>query len=111
MVVSRRVLESFLWLLHCLPLACEVRGSLREDEPLSCRRRVYFRRDCTLLVMLWVGLVCVPKGCVERDIQDNIAEEVGIIRNDMDDRRRVVRLGLVDLCAVRGMVDRWLGLG
>ena len=92
-VVSRRVLESFLWLLHCLPLACEIRGSFREDEPLSCRSRVYFRRGCTLLVMLWVGLVCVPEGCVEWDIQVSIAEEVGIIRNVMDDRFRVVRLG------------------
>ena len=93
MVVRRRVLESSLWLLHCLPLACGRRGSLREDEPLSCRSRVYFRRGCTLLVMLWVGLVCVPEGCVEWDIQVSIAEEVCIIRNDMDDRRRVVRLG------------------
>ena len=93
MVVSRRVLESSLRILHCLPLACGRRGSLREDEPLSCRSRVYFRRDCTLLVMLWVGLVCVPEGCVEWDIQVSIAEEVGIIRNDMDDRRRVVWLG------------------
>ena len=92
-VVSRRVLGSSLWLLHCLPLACEVRGSLREDEPLSCRSRGYFRRGCTLLVMLWVGLVCVPEGCVECDIQVSIAEEVGIIRDDMDDRRRVERLG------------------
>ena len=92
-VVSRRVLVSSLWLLHCLPLACEVRGSLREDEPLSCRSRVYFRRGCTLLVMLWRGLVCVPEGCVECDIQVSIAEGVGIIRDDMDDRRRVVRLG------------------
>ena len=63
-VVSRRVLKSPLWLLHCLPLACEVHGSLRENEPLSCRSRVYFRRGCTLLVMLWVGLVCVPEGSV-----------------------------------------------
>ena len=86
-VVSRRVLESSLWLLHCLPLACGRRGSL------SCRSRVYFRRGCTLLVILWVGLVCVPEGCVEWDIQVSIAEEVGIIRDDMDDRRRVVRLG------------------
>ena len=35
MVVSRRVLESFLGLLHCLPLACGRRGSLREDEPVK----------------------------------------------------------------------------
>ena len=63
-VVSRRVLESSLWLLHCLSLACERRGSLREDEPLSGRSRVYFRRGCTLLVMLWLGLVCVPEGSV-----------------------------------------------
>ena len=40
-----------------------------------------------------MGLVCVPEGCVEWDIQVSIAEEVGIIRDDMDDRRRVVRLG------------------
>ena len=93
MGVSRRVLGSSLWLLHCLPSACGRRGSLREDEPLSCRSRVYFRRGCTLLVMLWVGLVCVPEGCVEWDIQVIIAEEGGIIRNDMDDQRRVVRLG------------------
>jgi hypothetical protein len=33
----------------------------------------------------------VPEGCVEWDIQVSIAEEVGIIRDDMDDRRRVVR--------------------
>ena len=91
--VSRRVLESSLWLLHCLPLACGRRGSLREDEPLSCRSRVYFRRGCTLLLMLWMGLVCVPEGCVGWDIQVIIAEEVGIMRNDMDDQRRVVRLG------------------
>ena len=37
--------------------------------------------------------MCVPEGCVEWDIQVSIAEEVGIIRDDMDDRRRVVRLG------------------
>ena len=46
-----------------------------------------------MLVMLWRGLVCVPEGGVEWDIQVSIAEEVGIIRNVMDDRRRVVRLG------------------
>ena len=93
MVVRRRVLESSRWLLHCLPLACGRRGSLREDDPLSCRSRVYFHWGCTLLVMLWMGLVCVPEGCVEWDIQVIIAEEVGIIRNGMDDRRRVVQLG------------------
>ena len=93
MIVRRRVLESSLWLLHCLPLACGRRGSLREDEPLSCRSRAYFRRGCTLLVMLWTGLMCVPKGCFEWDIQVSIAGEVGIIKNDMDDRCRVVRLG------------------
>ena len=93
MVVSRRVLESSLWLLHCLPLACGRRRSLREDKLLSCRSRVYFCRGCTLLVMLWMGLVCVPEGCVEWNIQVSTAEEVGIIRDDMDDRRRVVRLG------------------
>ena len=92
-VVSRRVLESSLWLLHCLPLACEVRGSLREDEPLSGRSCVVVHRGCTLLVMLWVGLVYVSEGCVEWDIQISIAEEVGIIRNVIDDRLRVVRLG------------------
>ena len=64
-----------------------------------------------MLLTLWVGLVCVPEGGVEWDIQVITAEEVVIIRNDMDDRRRVVRLGLVDHCAVRDMVDRWLGLG
>ena len=37
--------------------------------------------------------MCVPEGCVEWDIQVSIAEEVGIIRDDMDDRRRVVRYG------------------
>ena len=37
--------------------------------------------------------MCVPEGCVEWDIQVGIAEEGGIIRDDMDDRRRVVRLG------------------
>ena len=67
-VVSRRVLGSSLWVLHCLPLACGRRGSQREDEPLSCRSRVYFRRGCTLLLMLWMGLVCVPEGGVECDI-------------------------------------------
>ena len=46
-----------------------------------------------MLVMLWVGLVCVPEGCVECDIQVSIAGEVGIIRNDMNDRRRVVQWG------------------
>ena len=40
-----------------------------------------------------MGLVCVPEGYVKWYIQVSIAEEVGIIRNDMDDRRRVVRLG------------------
>ena len=55
--------------LHCLPLACGRRGSLREDDPLSCRSRVYFLRGCTLVVTLWMGLVCVPEGCVEWDIQ------------------------------------------
>ena len=89
----RRVVESSLWLLHCLPLACGRRGSLREDDSLSCRSRVYFHWGCTLLVMLWMGLVCVPWGCVEWDIQVCIAEEIGIIRNGIDDRRRVVRLG------------------
>ena len=44
--------------------------------------------------MLWMGLVCVPEGCVEWDIQVSIAGEVGIIiRNEMDDRHRVERLG------------------
>ena len=37
--------------------------------------------------------MCVPEGGVEWDIQVITAEEVVIIRNDMDDRRRVVRLG------------------
>ena len=37
--------------------------------------------------------MCVPKGSVGCDIQVSIAEEVGIIRNDVDDRRRVERLG------------------
>ena len=46
-----------------------------------------------MLLILWVGLVCVPEGCVEWNIQVITAEEVVIIRNDMDDRRRVVRLG------------------
>ena len=93
MVVSRRVLVSSLWLLHCLPLACGRRGSYREDGPLSGRSRVYFRRGCILLVILWMGLVCVPEGSVGWDIQVIIAGEVGIIRNDMDDQRRVERLG------------------
>ena len=93
MVVRRRVLVSSRWLLHCLPLACGRCGSLREDDPLSCHSRVYFHWGCTFLVMLWMGLVCVPKGCVEWDIQVIIAEEGGIIRNGMDDQRRVVRLG------------------
>ena len=39
------------------------------------------------------GLVCVPEGSVGWDIQVIIAEEVSIMRNDMDDRRRVVRWG------------------
>ena len=30
------------------------------------------------------GLVCVPEGSVECDMQAYIAEEVGIIRNVMD---------------------------
>ena len=94
MVVSRRVIVSSLGLLHCLPpLACGRRWTLRGDEPLSGRSCVVVHRGCTLLVMLWMGLVCVPGGCVEWYIQVSIAEEVGIIRNDMDDRRRVVRLG------------------
>ena len=54
---------------------------------------MYFHTGFTLLVMLWMGLVCVPEGCVEWDMQVSIAGEVGIIRNDMDDRGRVVRLG------------------
>ena len=37
--------------------------------------------------------MCVPEGCVEWDMQVCIAGEVVIIRNDMDDRRGVVRLG------------------
>ena len=91
MVVSRRILVSSRWLLHCLPLACGRRRSLREDEPLSSRSRVYFRRGCALFVMLWMGLVCVPEGSVECDMQAYIAEEVGIIRNVMNYRRRVGR--------------------
>ena len=94
-VVRRRVLVSSRWLLHCLPLACGLRGSLREDDPLSCRSRVYFHWGCTFLVMLWMGLVCVPKGCVEWDIQVIIAEEGGIIRNCMGDQRRVSAVGSV----------------
>ena len=39
-----------------------------------------------------MGLVCVPEGGVLWDIQVVTTEEVGIIRNDMDDRRRVERL-------------------
>jgi hypothetical protein len=92
-VVSRRIIVSSRWVLHCLPLACGRRRSLREDEPLSIRSCVYFRGGCTLFVMLWVGLVCVPEGSVEWDMQVCKAEEVGIIRNVMDDRRRVGRLG------------------
>ena len=38
--------------------------------------------------------MCVPEGGVEWDIQVITAGEVVIIRNGMDDRRRVVRLGL-----------------
>ena len=38
--------------------------------------------------------MCVPEGCVEWDMQVSVAGDVGIIRNDMDDRRRVVWLGL-----------------
>ena len=93
MVVSRRVPVSTLWLLHCLPLACGRRRSLREDKPLSGRSRVYFRRGCTLFVMLWMGLVCVPEGSVEWNMQVCITEEVGIIRNVMNYRRRVGRWG------------------
>ena len=63
-VVSLRVLVSTLWLLHCLPLACGRRRSLREDEPLSSRSCVYFLRGFTLFVVLWMGLVCVPEGGV-----------------------------------------------
>ena len=91
MIVSRRVLVSSRWLLHFLPLACGRRGSLREDEPLSRRSRVYSRRGVTLWSCEW--LVCVPEGSVECDMQAYIAEEVGIIRNVMDDRRRVGRWG------------------
>ena len=40
-----------------------------------------------------MGLVCVPEGGVRCDIQVIIADEVGIMRNDMDNQRRVVRLG------------------
>ena len=38
-------------------------------------------------------LVCVPEGGVWWDIQVVTTEEVGIIRNVMSDRRRVVQLG------------------
>ena len=93
MVVSRCIMVSSRWLLHCLPLACGRRRSLRKNEPLSGRSRVYYRWGCTLLMILWMGLVCVPEGSVGWDMQVIIAEEVGIMRNDMDDRRRVVRLG------------------
>ena len=93
MVVSRHIIVSSPWLLHCLPLACGRRRSLREVEPLSGRSRVYYRRGCSLLVILWMGLVCVPKGSVGWDMQVITAEEVGIIRNVMDDRRRVGRWG------------------
>jgi hypothetical protein len=92
-VVSRHVLVSTLWLLYCLPLACGRRRSLREDELLIGCSCVYFCRGCTLLMMLWIGLICVPEGSVGWDIQVIIAEKVGIMRNDMDDRRRVVRWG------------------
>ena len=51
-VVSLRVLVSTLWLLHCLPLACGRRRSLREDDPLSGRSCVVVHRGCSLLVML-----------------------------------------------------------
>ena len=91
MIVSRRVLVSSRWLLHCLPLACGRHRSLREDEPLSNRSRVYFLRGFTLFVVLWMGLVCVPEGGVEWDMQVCITEQVGIIRNVMDYRRRVGR--------------------
>ena len=37
--------------------------------------------------------MCVPKGCGEWDMQVSIAGEGGIIRNDMNDQRRVVQLG------------------
>ena len=93
MVVRRRILVSSRWVLHCLPMACGHRRSLREEEPLSSRSRVYFRRGFALFVILWMGLVCVPKGGVEWDMQGYIAEEVGIIRNVMDDQRRVGHLG------------------
>ena len=93
MVVSRRVIVSSRWLLHSLPLACSRGRSLREDEPLSSCSRVYFRQGFAWFVILWMGLVCVPEGGVEWDMQVYIAEEVGIIRNVMDDRRRVGRWG------------------
>ena len=41
--------------------------------------------------MLRMGLVCVPEGGVEWDMRVCITEEVGIIENVMDDRRRVGR--------------------
>jgi hypothetical protein len=41
-----------------------------------------------------MGLVCVPEGSVEWDMQVLTSEEVGIISNVMNDRRRVGRLGL-----------------
>jgi hypothetical protein len=92
-VVSRHIIVSSLWLLHCLPFASGRHRSLREDEPWSGRSRVYYRRGCTLLVILWMGLVCVPEGSVGWDMQVITADEVGIIRNDMDDRRSVERWG------------------
>ena len=74
MVVSHRVMVSSLGWLHYLPLACGRRWSLREDEPLSGRSGAVVQRGITLLVMLWVGLVCVPEGGVEWDIQVSITE-------------------------------------
>ena len=42
-------------------------------------------------MILWMGLVCVPEGGVEWDMQVCITEEVGMIRNVIDYRRRVGR--------------------
>jgi hypothetical protein len=91
-IVSRRVLVSSRWVLHCLPLACGLRGSLREDEPLSSRSLCVFPSRCRIVCGPVDGLVCVPESGVEWDMQVYIAEEVGIIRNVVDDRRRVGRL-------------------
>ena len=61
-----------------------------------------------MFVILWMGLVCVPEGGVGWDMQVYIAEKVGIIRNVMDDRRRVGRWGPWQWITLTNKLVHWL---